>query len=380
MRGKTLVTRVLAAGLAAVVVVVPAVPVAARSDRLHDQAVAIQRTGATGVLAEVTSGRRHREARAGVSDVDTGAPVPYGAEFRIGSTTKTFVATVVLQLVGEGRLSLDDTVERWLPGVVSGNGNDGSRVTVRELLQHTSGIYNYTNDFPALASTAAFQAHRFDTYTPEQLVAIAMRHAPNFPPGTSWSYSNTNYILAGMIVERVTGRSWAREVNARIVRPLGLRHTITPGTDPSIPGPHAEGYSNFGSGPTIDVTAWNPSGADSAGSMISTTGDLTRFFTALVGGRLLRPAELAAMETTVPAPELDAIVPGARYGLGLGWAPLTCGGGYYTHPGDVPGYHTHNGVTADGRRAVVVSVTGDGRPDTESTTDAAVDHQLCDPS
>jgi D-alanyl-D-alanine carboxypeptidase len=371
----------LAAALAAAAVVaVPAVSVAARPDGLHDQVVAIQRTGATGVLAEVTTGRRQLQARAGVANVDTGAPVPYGTEFRIGSTTKTFVATVVLQLVGERRLSLDDTVERWLPGVVSGNGNDGSRITVRQLLQHTSGIYNYTEDFPAIASTAAFQAHRFDTYTPQQLVGIAMRHAPNFAPGTSWSYSNTNYILAGMIINRVTGRSWTHEVSERIIRPLGLRHTITPGTYPFIPGRHAQGYSNFGSGPTIDVTAINPSAADSAGSMISTTDDLNRFLAALVGGRLLRPAQLTEMETTVRAPELDGFVPGARYGLGLGWAPLSCGGGYYSHPGDVPGYHTRDGITPDGRRSVVVSATGDGGPDTERTTDTAVDHQLCDPS
>jgi D-alanyl-D-alanine carboxypeptidase len=381
MRSKTFVTTALAAVLAAAAVVaVPAVPVAARTDGLHDQVAAIQRTGTTGVLAEVTDGRRQQRARAGVSTVDTGAPVPYDGEFRIGSTTKTFVATVVLQLVGEGRLSLDDTVDRWLPGVVSGHGNDGSRVTVRELLQHTSGIYNYTNDFPALASTAGFQAHRFDTYTPQQLVAIAMRHAPNFAPGTGWSYSNTNYILAGMIIEAVTGHSWAREVNARIIRPLRLRHTITPGTDPSIPGPHADGYSNFGSGPTIDVTAWNPSGADSAGSMISTTADLNRFLAALVRGRLLRPAQLTAMEATVPAPELATVIPGARYGLGLGWAPLSCGGGYYSHPGDVPGYHTRNGITPNGQRSVVVSVTGDGGPATERTTDTAVDRELCDPA
>lgn len=381
MQRKTLVRRTIAAALvAAVVLAVPATAMAAPQDSLRDQVLAIQQTGATSVLAEVTTPRGERRDRAGVANIDTGAPVPYNAEFRIGSVTKTFVATVVLQLVGEGRLSLDDTVEHWLPGVVSGNGNDGSRITVRELLQHTSGIYNYTNDLPVVASAAGFEAHRFDTYTAAQIVAIAMRHAPNFAPGTNWSYSNTNYILAGMIINRVTGRSWAQEVNERIIQPLGLRHTLTPGSYPLIPGPHAEGYSNFGSGPVIDVTAINPSAADAAGSMISTTGDLSRFYSALVGGRLLRPAQLAAMETTVPATEFDQLLPAVGYGLGLMWIPLSCGDGYYGHAGDIPGYHTWDGVAPDGRDNVVVSVTGDGGPNTQRTVVTAVDHELCDPS
>lgn len=381
MHRKTLARRTLAiVTLAAVVAAaVPATAAAAQPDTLHDQVAAIQQTGATSVLAEVSTPRDQRRARAGVANVDTGAPVPWHAEFRIGSVTKTFVATVLLQLVGEGRLSLDDTVEHWLPGVVAGNGNDGSRITVRQLLQHTSGIYNYTNDLSVLASKAGFQAHRFDTYTAAQLVAIAMRHAPNFAPGTNWSYSNTNYILVGMIINRVTGRSWQDEVNARIIRPLGLRQTFAPGTSPVIPGAHAEGYSSFGSGPAIDVTAINPSAADAAGAMISSTDDLSRFYAALIGGRLLRPAQLAAMETTVPAPEFDGIVPGVRYGLGLMWIPKSCGGAYYGHAGDVPGYHTWDGIVPGGPQ-IVVSLTGDGGPNTERSTIAAVDHELCDPS
>lgn len=372
MYGKALLTT-LVVSMAAVL---PATA-SAGQDSLSTQVTAVAQSGATGVLAEVTTARGQQRARAGVANVDTGAPVPLDAEFRIGSATKTFIATVILQLVGEHRMSLDDTVAHWLPGVVSGNGNDGGRITVRELLQHTSGIYNYTDDFPALTSTAAFEAHRFDNYTAAQLVAIAMRHAPLFAPGTSWSYSNTNYVLAGMIINRVTGQSWAQQVNERIIAPLGLRHTITPGADPFVPGPHAEGYSDFGAGPTVDVTVWNTTAADAAGSMISTTDDLSRFYRALLGGRLLRPAQLAEMETTVPAPDLDPVTSGARYGLGLGWLPASCGGGYYSHGGDVPGYHTRDGVTADGQRTVVVSVTGDGGPTTEATTDALVDHEMC---
>jgi D-alanyl-D-alanine carboxypeptidase len=371
----------LAAGLAGLSLAIPAgAAVTPAQGTLQDQVNAIHRTGTVGVLAEVTGPGAHRYATAGLASVATKAPVRPGDEFRIGSATKTFVATVVLQLAGEGRLSLNDTVAHWLPGVVSGHGNDGRAITIRELLQHTSGLYDYTADFPELASTAGFQASRFTTYTPAQLVAIAMRHKPNFAPGDSWAYSNTNYILAGMIIRKVTGHTWAQEVNARIVRPLGLRQTITPGTYPYIPGPHLDGYSGFGSRPAINVTALNPSAADAAGAMISTTADLTRFYQALLGGRLLHPAQLAEMKTTVPAHEFDPIWPGARYGLGLMWIPLTCGGGFYSHGGDIPGYSTRDGITPDGRRTAVAEETGDGTPAglvTEHAMDALVNQELC---
>jgi len=367
---------VLAGAVAALACAPVAQAAAARTSSLQGEVNAIKATGNVAVVAEMTGPRGHSFATAGLADAATGAPAQSYDSFRIGSATKTFVATVLLQLVGERRVSLDDTVEHWLPGVVSGNGNDGSKITIRELLQHTSGIYNYLADLPAVASTAGYLANRFTTYTPAQLVALAMQHAPDFAPGAEWEYSNTNYILAGMIINRVTGHSWQEEVNARIIRPLGLRHTITPGTDPSIPGPHLHGYSNFGSGPTIDVTLFNPTAADAAGEISSTTADLTTFYSALMRGRLLAPAQLAAMETTVSAP----IWPGARYGLGLMWVPLSCGGGYFGHAGGVPGYTTRDGVTPDGRRVAVVERTGDGdapASGSEQTTEALIDAQLC---
>jgi D-alanyl-D-alanine carboxypeptidase len=325
----------------------------------------------------VTGPDGRRSARAGVADLSTGRPVPLDAEFRVGSVTKTFVATVVLQLAGEGRLSLDDTVAHWLPGVVEGNGTDGRRITIRELLQMTSGIYDYANDLPVLASAAGFEASRLRTYTPGQLVALAMRHRPLFAPGTSASYSDTNYVLLGMIIGRVTGRSWAQQVNARIIRPLGLRHTITPGTFPLIPGPHADGYSSFGGDTLINTTVLNPSAADASGSMISTTADLSRFYTALADGRLLARPQLTEMETTIAAPGGAEGIPGARYGLGLDWFPLPCGGGYFGHPGDIPGYSTWDAVTRGAGRTVVLSITGDRGEHTLQAIDTLVDQQLC---
>lgn len=344
---------------------------------LQRDADAIRGTGLVGVLASAAGPDGRRSARAGPGSISTGRPVPLDGEFRIGSVTKTFVATVVLQLAGEGRLSLNDTVAHWLPAVVDRNGNDGRRITIRELLQMTSGIYDYVYDLPVLASAAGFKASRFRTYTPKELVALAMRHRPLFAPGTSALYSNTNYVLLGMIIKRVTGRSWAHEVNARIIRPLGLRHTVTPGTYPYIRGPHADGYSAFGGPTLINVTALNPSAADAAGSMISTTADLTRFYTALTGGRLLAPAQLAEMETTIAAPGGAEGIPGARYGLGLDWFPLPCGGGYFGHAGGIPGYSTWDAVAPRTGRSVVVSMTGDEGTRTQHAINALVDRELC---
>lgn len=377
------VTTTLVTALAALGVAVPAASATQRAEptksAFQEQVDAVQRTGTVGVLARSTGPRGVQYATAGVADAETNRKARPGDKFRIASATKTYVATVVLQLVGEGRLSLDDTVEDVLPGVVSGNGNDGSAITVRQLLNHTSGLFNYTADFPALTGIDAYEEGRYTTWTDEQLVGIAMRHAPDFEPGARWSYSNTNYTLAGMIIKKITGHSWQREVTERVIRPLGLRDTLTPTTSSRIPGSHLKGYSAFGeSKPAIDVTAFNPSGAGAAGGMISTTGDMTAFYQGLLGGRLLKPAQLTEMKKTVRATELDEAWPGARYGLGLMEIPLNCGGSYFSHAGDLPGYATRTGATEDGRRVVVLAATGDGSmPGSIHATNDLIDKQLC---
>ncbi|MFD4765343.1 serine hydrolase domain-containing protein [Streptomyces niveus] len=377
---RRVVTTTLVAALAAVGMAVPAAAAAQPGEGSFQRQVdAVQRTGTVGVLARSTGPRGVQYATAGVADAETKRKARPGDKFRIASATKTYVSAVVLQLVGEGRLSLDDTVEDVLPGVVSGNGNDGSRITVRQLLNHTSGLFNYTADFPALSGMDAYEAGRYTTWTDEQLVGIAMRHAPDFEPGAKWSYSNTNYTLAGMIIEKITGRTWQQEVTKRVIRPLGLRDTLTPSTSARIPGSHLKGYSAFGeSAPVIDVTAFNPSAAGAAGAMISTAGDMTTFYQALMSGRLLKPAQLTEMKKTVRAAELDEAWPGARYGLGLMEIPLTCGGSYFSHAGDLPGYATRTGATEDGRRVVVLEATGDGSmPGSIHATNDLIDKQLC---
>ncbi|MGI5526066.1 serine hydrolase domain-containing protein [Streptomyces syringium] len=359
----SLATAVLAASTASTAAAKPR-----PADPLQRQVEAIHDTGAVGVHAEVTSPGARHSAYAGTAAMNTRRPMPRDGRFRIGSATKTFTATVVLQLVGEGRMSLEDTVEQWLPGVVRGNGNDGRRITVRQLLQHTSGIPDVEPEIPALNSADGYRAERFRTYTPEELVGLAMRQKPS--PGAGWSYSNTNYILAVMIIHKVTGRSWAREVKNRIIRPLGLRDTSTPGVFPSILGPHARGYAAFGTDTGIDVTKLNPSMAVGSGSIISTAHDLNRFYAALLGGRLLAPAQLDEMTTTMPAL-------GVRYGLGLAEIPLPCGGSYFGHRGELLGYVTWAGATRDGARTAVVYVTSDGGQDTQQAMITLVGQELC---
>lgn len=362
--------------LATAVLVASTAPTAAAkprpADPLQRQVETIHDTGAVGVQAKVTSPDARRSAYAGTAAMNTRRPMPRDGRFRIGSATKTFTATVVLQLVGEGRMSLEDTVEQWLPGVVWGNGNDGSQITVRQLLQHTSGLADVGPQISALTSADGYRAERFRTYTPEELVRLAMQRPPKFSPGTDWSYSNTNYILAAMIIHKVTGRSWAREVKDRIMRPLDLRDTSTPGVFPSILGPHAEGYAAFGTDTAINVTELNSSMAVGSGSIISTAHDLNRFYAALLGGRLLAPAQLDEMTTTLPAPEL-----GVRYGLGLAEIPLPCGGSYFGHRGELLGYVTWGGATRDGTRTAVVYVTSDGGQDTQQAMITLVGQELC---
>ncbi|MFT7838735.1 serine hydrolase domain-containing protein [Saccharothrix sp. BKS2] len=363
---------------------------------LQRHADALLAQGAPGVLVELDTPRGDLRVRSGYGNADRRTPVPWDAKFRIGSYTKTFVAATALQLVGEGRLSLEDTVERWLPGVVAGNGHDGSRITVRQLLQHTSGLRDYVGLMPNLFKEEDFRRTRFDTVTPEQAVALALRVPADFAPGAGWKYSNTGYALAGMVIERVTGNSWQEEVERRVVEPLELRDTSLPGTSPVIPRPHAVGYERFPEkgleadpadpryGEAIDATAFNPSWGGAAGEMISTTGDANRFLRALVRGEVLRPAQLAEMRRTVPAPAFEQAWPGVRYGLGIMFVPNSCGG-HWAHGGDIMGFMTRNGVTPDGARSVVVSINTDSMVPAPGAPahrgDPAfelVEHALCD--
>jgi D-alanyl-D-alanine carboxypeptidase len=340
---------------------------------------AITATGVPGVLAEVRTGDRQLRGTSGVANLDSRKPVNDDGFFRIGSNTKTFLSVVVLQLVAEHRLSLDDTVGHWLPGVVHGNGNNGGTITVRELLQHTSGLHDYTDDLQAqITSPEAYRKLEFHQFSRQDLLDIALAHRPDNAPGAAWNYSNTNYILLGMVIEKVTRESWENQVTRRIIIPLGLRHTYAPGTSTRLPRPHATGYLIFDKDTRIDTTAENMSWADSAGALISTAADLTRFWSAIGRGALLGPAQTREMRQTVPATGGDsASVPGSRYGLGIFFIPLSCGGGYWSHEGDVPGYNTIGAVSSDGHTTVALSVNSNVDDPVLAAEYELVDHVMC---
>jgi D-alanyl-D-alanine carboxypeptidase len=340
------------------------------------QAVKAQvRAGVPGVTATARDAHGTWSVTAGVGNLRTGAPRSADDRYRVGSITKTFVATVLLQLEAEGRLSLDDKVEKWLPGVVHGHGNDGRRITVRQLLNHTSGIYNYTADEDFVRTYFAkdgFFRHRYDHKSPEDLVAIAMAHEPDFAPGTSWNYSNTNYTLAAMVIRSVTGRSYAAEIRHRILTPLKLTATSVPGSRVTVPQPSSRAYSKLAestTGPTYDVTELNPELAYGSGEMISNSADLNRFYTALLRGGLLPAEQLKEMKTTV---KVDA-VPGARYGLGLIDRKLSCGVHVWGHDGGIHGSTSSATTTADGRHALAFNFNGDWTGD----SDAVIDAEYC---
>jgi len=273
-----------------------------------------------------------------------------GLAYRVASVTKPVVATVVLQLVAKGRLSLSDTVESWLPGILP----YGDQVSIRQLLNHTSGVPEHLL-VPLLALYASRQG-RFRSWTPRELVALVADQPPLFPPGATYSYSNTNYVLAGLIVEAATGSTLRHELTSRIIRPLRLHGTFFPVNRPDIPGRNARGYSlplgdqgPMLDGPLLDFTVYNPSLAWAAGNLVSDLDDLARFFRALLGGRLLPPGLLAEMTTTVP------IGQGAGYGLGLLVLQTPCGP-LIGHDGGIPGFITIVLSTRDGRRQLGVMV------------------------
>ncbi|MFJ8583987.1 serine hydrolase domain-containing protein [Streptomyces sp. NPDC093595] len=382
IRKRALTAAMVTAALAATAFTVPAAAhtgttadhAKARADHTKTRAAleAVVREGVPGALAQAQDRDGTWNGAAGVADMSTGRERLPRDRYRVGSITKTFVATVVLQLEAEGRLDLDDTVERWLPGVVRGNGHDGRKITIRQLLNHTSGIYNVTADpgFQKKVFGPDFLQHRYDTWTPRQLVAIAMQHGPDFAPGTDWRYSNTNYVLAGMVIEKATGRPYGKEVERRILTPLKLRATSVPGTDPRMPKPSGRAYSTLSAEPggaVHDVTELNPSIAWAAGEMVSDSADLQRFVRALLKGKLLPPRQMKEMTTTVP---VSADTPSVRYGLGLSVQKLSCGKEVWGHSGGIHGSGSDMVATRNGQHSLAMNVNGDWAGDMQAVVEA----------
>ncbi|MFF3228733.1 serine hydrolase domain-containing protein [Nocardia suismassiliense] len=341
----------------------------------------VVRQGFPGVQVVIDGPAGHRTFTAGVGDLNTRAPFPDDARVRIGSNTKTYVATVIMQLVAEGKVDLDASIERYLPGMVQGNGNDGNRISVRQVLQHTSGVPDYLGRGAGDGITTQNSEQidpdeetlRWQHFEMTELVRRAMTAPPQFEPGAKSVYTNTNYLLAGLLIERVTGNPAADEIGRRILEPLGLRDTYVPAArETGIRGPHARGYHRI-DGKPVDFTDFDPSWGATAGDMIATPTDMNRFFTALLAGKLLPPAQLAEMKRTVPFDRM----PGADYGLALIHRTAPCGKEVWGHGGSIPGFETRNGVTAEG---TAVTVTVNQLPATEEEADAVngvLDAALC---
>lgn len=267
-------------------------------------------------------------------------PIRADQRFRIGSVTKTFVATLVLMLVDDGRVSLDDSVERWLPGQVP----DGRAITVRQLLSHTSGLFDYVDDPRVLRAPSR-------RWRPTELVGLAVARDPLAPPGRRFAYASTNYVLLGEIVQKAGRAPLGRQLRDRIFDPLGLRRTsYVPGV---VTGTHVHGHrppqhQGVVTGRPVDVSDEAVWWAGAAGAIVSTADDLHRFYRALLRGRLLGPATMSQMTRLVPA--------GAyRYGLGLATFPTPCGPAW-GHTGNVQGTITVAWNTRDASRQVVLVV------------------------
>ena len=336
----------------------------------------VSKDGMPGVEAFVRqSDGKVRHYTAGVGNVRTKAPVPADGQVRIASNTKTFTATTVLQLVGEGKIDLDASVETYLPGLVRGKGIDGRNITVRNLLQQTSGLPDY-DDLVADKGLLAVQ-HTF--FEPRQALDAALTQPAQFKPGTSWAYSNTNYTLAGLIVQKVTGRPIGEEITKRVINRIGLQHTYWPNTgDQRIRGTHAQGYfrAKPGANP-VNVTTMDPSLGWAAGQLISTPSDLSAFNRALLGGKLLKPAQQKQLLSTVDSPGFEP-ESGWSYGLGFAKRTLSCGVEAWGHGGDITGYETRNLTTKDGRSVVIATTALPTKIDGLKHVNAAVQQGICD--
>ena len=287
-------------------------------------------------------------AAAGVGNLETGEAPPLDGEVRIGSNTKTFVAVVILQLVQEGKITLDEPIETYLPGLLHGEGIDGTKITVRQLLQHTSGLPEYTDTVPG--ETDIFQI-RDNYYSTRDLLDVALSKPAAFEPGSQFKYTNTNYIVLSLLAEKVTHRPLAEQITKRITEPLGLNHTYYPNPgEEEIRGTHPHGYHRNSQGELEDITRKDPSEAGGAGAMISTPSELGTFIQATFNGTLLNQDSIAEMKKTV-----DTGRPNRGYGLGIFSMSLSCGGEAWGHTGGFPGYTTQNMVGPDGTSVTIAS-------------------------
>jgi D-alanyl-D-alanine carboxypeptidase len=321
----------------------------------------------TGALVNVTGPAGQWSGTSGVRDTRTRKPVAAGGNFRIGSISKVFTAVVTLQLAAEGRVDLDRSVQYYLPGLLPAS---YPTITIRQLLNHTSGLPG-----GGLGGGYAqwFVDHRFESWTPRQIVADAVTHPMEFAPGTLQDYNGTNYYVAGLLIERITGHSYANEVQTRVIEPLALRNTyVLDRHDPRLPGKHAHGYvavTKDGTTALHDVSEQSPY-PWAEGGLISSSGDLARFISAIFQGRLVPRSELEEMfsvpnvkyagkENCNLGPEAGQ----ACYSAGLMKTTLPNGLTGWGKTGSRPGYTSGLFATRDLRRVLVYSLNPTGNKD-----------------
>ena len=360
-RRRSVVWRVLAVPVAAAIALgaagggaASAAPSKGEAESLKSRAQGLVGDGYPAVLAAVSDSKGESAGVAvGKGSLETGQAPPMDGEVRVGSNTKTFVAVVVMQMVQEGKVGLDEPIETYLPGLIRGEGVDGSRITVRQLLQHTSGLPEYTDTTPGSGDIFQIKDHYIP---PRDLLDTALGKPAAFEPGTQWAYTNTNYVVLGMLVERVSQRPVGEQIDQRIVKKLGLSHTYFPAPgEEKIRGTHPQGYHLSAGGKLEDITEMDPAWAWAAGAMVSTPSELNTFFQAVFDGRLLSQSSIDEMKNGA----VDAsshLGPGTVYGLGLIGTPLSCGGTSWGHGGTIHGYQTYDAVGPDGT-AVTVAVT-----------------------
>jgi D-alanyl-D-alanine carboxypeptidase len=315
-----------------------------------------------GAILFVRQGERSYTVTAGYADKAKKVPMRASDVFPIGSTTKTYTAVLVMRLVAQGKIRLDDPVSKYLPGLLP----DGARITIRELLSHTSGLYDFATDPRFMAP---YLQGRFGfAWTPKQMVGFAATKPLLFAPDTQFSYSNTNYVVLALLAERVDGKPYEKQLADYIFRPLGLSHTSLPSGNETLPGVH--GYVGLGAkgktanAPPVDTAALTPAFAWSVGGIRATAEDEAAFFRGLFSGKLLPEAQVAAME--------DTSATRGAYGLGLmptggyeyEWRSYTTAinttcGRAWGHGGAFPGYYQLPISSADGSRQAVLLVNAD---------------------
>lgn len=304
--------------------------------------------GIPGVVVGVWMPGKGNYVRAtGVADTVTPRPMTTDLYTRIGSETKTFTVTALLKLVDDRRIRLDDPISRYVDGVPNGR-----RITLRHLAEMRSGLFPYTAD-PDFVHDLLSDPSR--SFTPREVLAYGFRHPNTFAPGTRFEYSNTNLVLLGLVIEKVSGQRAADFIHRRVLRPAHLDHTLFP-SGPEFPEPHARGYTNQTlSGEIEDATDWNPSWGWTAGAMISNLHDLHRWARIVATGTLLSPQTQKQRLTMLPTGH-----PGTRYGLGIFES-----GGWIGHNGSIPGYESVT-VYLPSRQATLVvllntDITHDGQ-------------------